>query len=99
MLVVGDRRSAESPVTAVPADRSGRPYRVEHRRGDVVAVAGDTDDPLAHYTLLVSLAARLLDAGVEGSLPLIERETGDVVARRALHAAGGGHGTGDRVVG
>ncbi|MDP9364264.1 MAG: hypothetical protein M3Q10_08580 [Chloroflexota bacterium] len=100
-------------MTAPPPEGSGRPgfsdetridgrratYRVEHRRGDAVAVLGETDDPLARYTVLGSLAARLIDAGAEGMLLLVEQETGDVVARRALHPAQAVHWTGGDVVG
>ena len=70
-----------------PIDGGRAAYRVEHRRGDAVVVLAETDDPLARYTVLGTWAARLLDVGGEGSLLLVEQETGEVIARRALHPA------------
>ena len=62
-------------------------HRIEHCRGDAVAVVGYTDDPFAQYTALPPLAARLLDADTSGVL-LVEQTTGDILARRALHPDG-----------
>ena len=63
-------------------------YRIEHRRGDAVAVVGYSDDPFAQYTALPLLAIRLLDAGARGVLLLVEQTTGDILARRTLHPDG-----------
>ena len=82
--VTGHSRAAAlapGPVDVV----AGRPtYRIEHRRGDAVAVLGYSDDPRARYTALTPLAVQLLDAGATGVLLLVEQTTGDVLARRAL---------------
>ena len=64
-------------------------HRIEHCRGDAVAVVGYSDDPVAQYTALPPLAVRLLDAGTSGVLLLVEQTTGDILARRALHPDGG----------
>ena len=82
-----DASGQQHPAGPDPSDGGRAAYRVEHRRGDAVAVLGETDDPLARHTLLGPLAVRLLDVGAEGSLLLVEQETGEVIARRALHPA------------
>jgi hypothetical protein len=59
-------------------------YRVEHRAGGVATVVAHTSDVHARQEELSQLAARLMRQGATGELVLVDEETGDDVARRAL---------------
>ncbi len=83
--------SLETTVGADGSERSSSAYRIEHRRGDAVAVLAHTDDPLAQHSVLAPLAVQLVDVGATGVLVLIEEASGDVLARRALHLDGDGN--------
>ncbi len=82
--------SSQSTVGADGGERPSSAYRIEHRRGDAVAVLAYTDDPLAQHSVLAPLAVQLVDVGATGTLVLIEEASGDVLARRALHPDGDG---------
>ena len=62
-------------------------YRLEHRRGEAMAVLSRTATYDAIVAEVLPSAARLREAGAEGELVLVEEAFGTVVARYPLQPA------------
>jgi hypothetical protein len=63
-----------------------REYRVEHRVGGETRLLGNLDGIVPHVSALDPWASRLRQAGGTGELRLVNRGTGELVARHDLEA-------------